>query len=83
MDLMWVEFPLPANLHLVPEKVKLKSSMKKVLFWGAILLVLALDWAALDDITTGKEPDFTGEYLILLVSAVFFGFLLWKHLRRR
>lgn len=57
--------------------------MKKVLLWGIILVFLALDWAALDDITTGKEPDFTGEYLILLVSAVFFGFLLWKRFRRK
>jgi len=42
--------------------------MKKVLFVTLILITLALDWAALDDITTGREPDFTAEYIILVVS---------------
>jgi len=35
--------------------------MKKVLFVTLILITLALDWAALDDITTGREPDFTAD----------------------
>ena len=42
--------------------------MKKVLFVTLILITLALDWAALDDITTGREPDFTAEYAILITS---------------
>ncbi len=46
-------------------------------------LILALDWTALDDITTGNEPDYNGEYLVVAISAVFFiGVVGWL-LRRR
>ena len=33
-----------------------------------IAAILAVDWAALDDITTGNEPDFAGEFVALPVS---------------
>jgi len=42
--------------------------MKKFLAIAAVFVILALDWAALDDITTGREPDFTAEYAILITS---------------
>jgi len=43
--------------------------MKKALLIILILLItLALDWAALDDITTGHEPDFAAEYIVLVAS---------------
>ena len=42
--------------------------MKKKLLFGFIVVLLLLDWAALDDITTGKEPTLTEEYLTLIVS---------------
>jgi hypothetical protein len=38
------------------------------LFKPEIIAVLALDWAALDDITTGHQPHFVIEYLMLLIS---------------
>jgi len=41
-----------------------------------------LDWAALDDITTGNEPNYFGEYGILLVSAAIFLWL-WKKKRNQ
>lgn len=47
--------------------------------WVAAVLaviLLSLDWAALDDITTGSEPSFTLEYLILGASIVGLGILL-------
>jgi len=46
----------------------------------AVLGLLGLDWAALNDITTGNEPNYFGEYGILLVSAAIFLWL-WKKKR--
>jgi len=33
-----------------------------------IFIFLLLDFAALDDVTTGSEPSFVGEYAMLVVS---------------
>jgi hypothetical protein len=33
-----------------------------------IVALLALDWAALDDITTGREPGFLAEWSFLVLS---------------
>lgn len=41
-----------------------------------VFVVLFLDWLALDDITTGNEPNCLGEYAILIGSAIFFIVLL-------
>lgn len=41
--------------------------VKKILII-LIIIVFLLDWAALDDITTGNEPDYFLEYLIVFVS---------------
>lgn len=60
--------------------------MKKFLLIGLIVIFLLLDWAALDDITTGNEPSFFGEYLMLTVSIpvlVFSGYLLYHGKRPR
>lgn len=46
--------------------------MKKALVAVLVLMVLALNFAALNDITTGNEPDYALEYLFLLVSLTFF-----------
>ena len=47
------------------------------------ILFLALDWLALDDITTGSEPSFYMEYAVLAVSAFWFASLplLWRRLK--
>ena len=42
--------------------------MKKAVGIVIIILLLLLDYAALDDITTGSEPNFYGEYAMLVVS---------------
>ena len=39
-----------------------------LLFAIAVLVVLALDFAAFDDITTGKEPNYTAETVIIIAS---------------
>ena len=46
--------------------------MKKIIIGVIIATLLLLDWAALDDITTGNEPDYKGEYLTLIFSAIVF-----------
>ena len=57
--------------------------MKKFLFGISIFVILALDWAALDDITTGIEPNYTGEYVILILSLLIFGFMGYNFYKRR
>jgi len=55
--------------------------MGKLLLVIFMILILILDFAALDDITTGNEPNLTEEYIILFISIpilIFLGFLLWK-----
>jgi hypothetical protein len=42
--------------------------------FGALLLVVA----AFDDITTDHATDFTAEYVILLISAEWFGYVAFK-----
>ena len=46
--------------------------MKKLLLAGFVIILLLLDFAALDDITTGNEPSYIEEYAILIVSAIIF-----------
>ena len=52
--------------------------------WRRVLVILVisvfilLDWAALDDITTGNEPNLYGEYATLLMSVAIFAFLLFS-----
>lgn len=48
-----------------------------------MVLILILDWLALDDITTGNETGLGGEYLILGVSVGIFGILIWRRFLRR
>jgi len=45
--------------------------------------MLLLDFAALDDITTGHEPDYLGEYAILIISAVIFFYIGYKYLYKK
>lgn len=56
--------------------------MKKLFLTGGIVIILFLDWAALDDITTGNEPDYWGEYAILIGSVIIF-IILGLFLRKR
>ena len=47
-----------------------------------ILLVLALIWAALDDITTGNETNYVGEWMVVAAgAATLLG--LWVRERRK
>ena len=46
--------------------------MKNIILAGVILLLLALDWAALHDILKQNEPNYVAEYAMLFVSVLFF-----------
>lgn len=58
---------------------------KKIRNWLAIggwLTLLALVWAAADDITTGNEPDYRGERLVLVIGTGMAGFGLGRMIKR-
>ena len=56
--------------------------MKTVLLIGMVLLLLALDWAALHDILKG-EPNPYAEYGMILFSLIIFGVMIFIGLRER
>lgn len=47
-----------------------KIAKKRLCVLGWVLL-FALNWLALDDITTGNETNYWGEWAIVIVSGVF------------
>ena len=49
----------------------------------AMLALLLLDFAALDDITTGNEPNFYLEYAVLGISLPLLGACMWGLSRLR
>ncbi|MFC1501134.1 hypothetical protein ACFL58_01635 [Elusimicrobiota bacterium] len=51
--------------------------MKKYLLWASLVIILILDWLALDDITTRNEPNYAGEWGILAASIVIIPFLVF------
>lgn len=52
-----------------------KPAMEKVFVLGIIIVLLVLDWLALDDITTGNQPNFYFEYTMLVVSLLILSLL--------
>jgi len=59
-------------------------SLQKITGWLAVgaWILLALVWAAADDMTTGNEPDYRGEYLVLVVGSGVAGFGLGKMIKK-
>lgn len=49
---------------------------------GALAGLLALDWAAVDDVFTGTDPSLWAESLVLVASVPLIGILLRRILRR-
>jgi hypothetical protein len=49
--------------------------MRKYLPVILIPALFVLDWLALDDITTGNEPDLTAEYIIHTFASVVIGYV--------
>ncbi len=56
--------------------------IKRILLISIVLILLVLDWFALDDITTGNEPNYYGEYAVLAVSVIVFGLIFLWALRK-
>lgn len=52
------------------------ASMKGIGAWLILALVLGLNWLALDDITTGTEPDHGLEWTVVGLSLLLLGGLL-------
>lgn len=63
-------------------KIYLLEMFKKITKLAIIIILLALNWAALDDITTGNEPNYNGEYIVLAVSSFIFGMLIFIHIKK-
>ena len=61
----------------------LDTPMRRRGLFGALLGLLALDWAALDDILTGSEPGFFTEWLVLTASVPAIVVLVRELLRTR
>ncbi|OGC69594.1 hypothetical protein A2415_03405 [candidate division WWE3 bacterium RIFOXYC1_FULL_39_7] len=59
------------------------KQLQKVIITIIVLVLLALDYAALDDITTGNEINFYLEYSILLVSLAIYLILIYKFIKHR
>ncbi|MFH1186889.1 MAG: hypothetical protein V1697_01800 [Candidatus Levyibacteriota bacterium] len=57
--------------------------MKKIILIISILVIFILDWVALDDITTGNQPNFSGEYLFLALSTPVLIFAIYLLLKRK
>lgn len=58
--------------------------MKKALSLIVIAILILLSMAALEDITTGNEPSYIGEYGIIVTTIIvsgIFGFMFFKEKR--
>ena len=72
-----------SSLLLVPVYI-IHQFTKNIIFSIAFFIVFALDWAALHDISIGREPTLWQEYLVLILSAPAFfilSFLSFKNKR--
>jgi len=58
------------------------KQLQKVIITIIVLVLLALDYAALDDITTGNEINFYLEYSILVSLAIYL-ILIYKFIKHR
>lgn len=56
--------------------------MKKWIVGIIVIVLFVFDWAALDDITTGSEPNYVGEYAVLLVSVIIYMFIGIRWIKR-
>lgn len=52
--------------------------MKRLALTLFVLVLLALDWAALHDILKGNEPNNYSEYTTLAASALILAALAWR-----
>lgn len=60
--------------------MKFNMGIRKVFIIALAAVVILLDYAALDDITTGKQPYFYFEYLAIIASLPIMRFIIheWR-----
>ena len=56
--------------------------MKRALIVAISVALLLLCWAALDDITTGNQPDYVLEWMCVWLTVVWFAGLTTARLKR-
>ena len=56
----------------VGKMAKLRRSRWMYLFWIGMFV---LNWLALDDITTGNEPELWGEWFVVIVTGAYLAML--------
>lgn len=57
--------------------------MKKILVILGLLVLAALDWAALHDILKQNEPSYVAEWMVVITSAVIFTACAIQFFRKR
>lgn len=56
--------------------------MKKYYTHLLLVILLLIEFAALDDITTGRENDFTGEWLTIIAVTTIYGWIIALRLKK-
>jgi hypothetical protein len=84
----WTHLVIVAAVIVLPALITLYGKIflgrtQKIALTLALLLLLALDWAALSDITKATEASYGMEYAVLAASLGVFGFLAARHMRGR
>ncbi len=51
--------------------------MRKILILSVILIFSVLDWAALHDILKQNETNYYSEYLVIILSVLYFSVLVY------
>ncbi len=62
--------------------MKGSDNIKTIVLTAIVVLLLALDWAALHDILK-SEPDLYLEYAIVMFSMIVFGLMIFITLKRK
>lgn len=57
--------------------------MKKIFLKLLTIFIILLDWAALHDIIKGNEPNYFGEYSVIILSVLYFAALVYFWLKNK
>ncbi len=74
--------PHTQDITYFQNSMKGSDNIKTIVLTAVVVLLLALDWAALHDILKG-EPDLCLEYAIVMFSMIVFGVMIFITLKRK
>ncbi len=57
--------------------------MKTIFLILLTILIILLDWAALHDIIKNNEPNYFGEYSIIILSVLYFAAFMYFWFKRK